>query len=543
MAPAPYSRVFVGIERIVAVSGSRVYILSSTTGDVIASHPNASSKEETCKQGPIVAAAVNEAFTYLLTVGETKMMQLWKLPQLDLINERELPKRPTGLAFTSNNQTILVSDKFGDVFSYSLEFTPPTTKPIPDEFSSHENPSDGKLVLGHASPLTAFLLSQDEKYIITADRDEHIRVSRYPQGYNIEMFCLGHCKYVSAIHLPAFSPDILISGGGDPDLKIWNWMAGECIGEVRIWESVEPFIAVKNIKGKRAEDGEGGEGSVTNKRKGKGKKKGDGRDDDEVNEQEGETVPDITEEKVLVVNKIASLQSKRKDFLLFSAVGATALFAFRYPKGSVENFDFGHPIIDFTVDQGGNIWVSLDTSLSTPGTESLRDDQLVRVIQIDENSKLSEVSHSQQNQGLLKSLNETCSNSDSPDKSLDFYADLKGMPKWSEPSSQTSADKEQDTKESSPSDTTTSTPTSKKTLAKRKELRMKNKLNVLAKMQSKTESEDNNTPMVPVSAAEKEKSGTVRPLADVEGTELEEDERETKRAKSGVPNGDAEMHS
>lgn len=117
------------------------------------------------------------------------------------------------------------------------------------------------------------------------------------------------------------------------------------------------------------------------------------------------------------------------------------------------------------------------------------------------------------------------------------------MPKWSEPSSQTSADKEQDTKESSPSDTTTSTPTSKKTLAKRKELRMKNKLNVLAKMQSKTESEDNNTPMILVSAAEKEKSGTVRPLADVEGAELEEDERETKRAKSGVPNGDAEMHS
>lgn len=64
-------------------------------------------------------------------------MQLWKLPQLDLINERcafghrffflpegitlyyrELPKRPTGLAFTSDNQTILVSDKFGDVFRY-----------------------------------------------------------------------------------------------------------------------------------------------------------------------------------------------------------------------------------------------------------------------------------------------------------------------------------------------------------------------------------------------------------------------------------------
>jgi tRNA (guanine-N(7)-)-methyltransferase subunit TRM82 len=51
------------------------------------------------------------------------------------------------------------------------------------------------LILGHASPLTTFLLTSDEKYIVTADRDEHIRVSWYPNGYNIEMYCLGHLKY------------------------------------------------------------------------------------------------------------------------------------------------------------------------------------------------------------------------------------------------------------------------------------------------------------------------------------------------------------
>ena len=64
-----------------------------------------------------------------------------------------------------------------------------------DALSSHENPSGGELILGHASPLNAFLLTNDEKYIVTADRDEHIRVSWYPKGYNIEMYCLGHLKY------------------------------------------------------------------------------------------------------------------------------------------------------------------------------------------------------------------------------------------------------------------------------------------------------------------------------------------------------------
>jgi tRNA (guanine-N(7)-)-methyltransferase subunit TRM82 len=79
--------------------------------------------------------------------------------------------------------------------SYPFIYVPLTVKQQRDALSSHENPSGGQLILGHASPLNAFLLTNDEKYIVTADRDEHIRVSWYPQGYNIEMYCLGHLKY------------------------------------------------------------------------------------------------------------------------------------------------------------------------------------------------------------------------------------------------------------------------------------------------------------------------------------------------------------
>ena len=70
--------------------------------------------------------------------------------------------------------------------------------------TAHENPSNGTLVLGHASLLTTFLLTSDEQYIITADRDEHIRVSWYPQGYNVEQYCLGHEKYVPFSFLLSF---------------------------------------------------------------------------------------------------------------------------------------------------------------------------------------------------------------------------------------------------------------------------------------------------------------------------------------------------
>jgi tRNA (guanine-N(7)-)-methyltransferase subunit TRM82 len=60
--------------------------------------------------------------------------------------------------------------------------------------ASHFNPSLGTLVLGHTSSLTTMLLTPDDQFLITADRDEHIRVSHYPKGYNIERFCMGHTK-------------------------------------------------------------------------------------------------------------------------------------------------------------------------------------------------------------------------------------------------------------------------------------------------------------------------------------------------------------
>lgn len=40
--------------------------------------------------------------------------------------------------------------------------------------------------------LTDILLSSDEKYVLTSDRDEKIRVTHYPKTYIIKNYCLGH---------------------------------------------------------------------------------------------------------------------------------------------------------------------------------------------------------------------------------------------------------------------------------------------------------------------------------------------------------------
>lgn len=100
----------------------------------------------------------------------------------------------TPVYFTCSNLSITYS-------SYPIHYLPDSPesaeqKAKKDAFASHENPSNGTLILGHASPLNFFVLTDDEKYVVTADRDEHVRVSRYPKGYIIEMYCLGHLKWV-----------------------------------------------------------------------------------------------------------------------------------------------------------------------------------------------------------------------------------------------------------------------------------------------------------------------------------------------------------
>lgn len=190
-----------------------------------------------------------------------------------------MPKRPCAVKVLPNNSTILVGDKFGDVYSLPLlvddtangnsdatstsEVTAPehkhvekkpfqpsaTTKTVHTQrnlraLAAQQNQKnltpkskeplafEHKLLLGHVSMLTDLAYGQQEvngkprKYIITADRDEHIRVTRGPpQSHIIEGYCLGHKDFVSKI-CPIPGTTLLLSGGGDDWIGVWDW--SEC---------------------------------------------------------------------------------------------------------------------------------------------------------------------------------------------------------------------------------------------------------------------------------------------------------------------------
>lgn len=110
-----------------------------------------------------------------------------------------------------------------------------------------------QLLLGHVSMLTDIALVEEcgRNYIITADRDEHIRVSRgIPQSHIIEAYCLGHSEFVSRLCLPKSANRLLISGGGDDDLFVWDWLSGDLLQKVNISSHVELVLRGSSGEGR-----------------------------------------------------------------------------------------------------------------------------------------------------------------------------------------------------------------------------------------------------------------------------------------------------
>ena len=219
-----------------------------------------------------------------------------------------MPKRPCSIALTTDEKTILCADKFGDVYALPFEnllaaaqstsgagqivetHAVPVEKPfIPaaNHFTIHTKTNKRallnqqnaatkvtekkvlafahQLLLGHVSLLTdlAYVTMpirdsdclRSRNYIITADRDEHIRVSRaLPQSHVIENYCLGHTSFVSKLCVPKWNTDILVSGGGDNYLLSWDWLAGKIVQKIDIAATLNNYRPVQDTASIASDD-------------------------------------------------------------------------------------------------------------------------------------------------------------------------------------------------------------------------------------------------------------------------------------------------
>lgn len=205
-----------------------------------------------------------------------------------------MPKRPNAVVIGPGSR-IISADKFGDV--YDLPLIPDEssaaatvvrrpaagshTKPAADELTVHskrnlaslqfqrqqaeaerqrlesgEPPKkehlkadvpdfELTLLLGHVSVVTSIVLGENQgrPVIITGDRDEHVRVSRYiPQAHVIEGFCHGHREFVNSLVIPGGRGNILISGGGDNELFIWNWQTNSLLSQTNVLSLAQEIV-------------------------------------------------------------------------------------------------------------------------------------------------------------------------------------------------------------------------------------------------------------------------------------------------------------
>ncbi|RIA94645.1 WD40-repeat-containing domain protein [Glomus cerebriforme] len=164
--------------------------------------------------------------TLLATSDENKILKVWNCDEWRLRNTRPVSKRAMAMAFNKDGSQIIIADKFGDVYSHPLD--PPEDK---------QNAST--LLLGHVSMVTDMVITPNNKYVITCDRDEHIRISRFPKGYNIESYCLGHKQFVSKLHILPWANDLLLSAGGDDFIALWDYVPGKLLQTLNIKEIIE----------------------------------------------------------------------------------------------------------------------------------------------------------------------------------------------------------------------------------------------------------------------------------------------------------------
>jgi tRNA (guanine-N(7)-)-methyltransferase subunit TRM82 len=193
-----------------------------------------------------------------------------------------MPKRLCSITMTPDEETIIAADKFGDVYSLplhasidhevSVETKNPaqTFQPSATEFTVHtkgnlealkqqreqkkvnprkEGPSfEHKLLLGHVSLLTDVEIAsvrQDSKqrlFLLTSDRDEHVRISRYPQAHIIHAYCMGFSDFVSKVCIVPGAPSYMVAGSGEPSLKVFDWQHGQLVSQVMLRDLLDDQI-------------------------------------------------------------------------------------------------------------------------------------------------------------------------------------------------------------------------------------------------------------------------------------------------------------
>ena len=178
----------------------------------------------------------------LCVVYADKAVRVFDVRTGNVVSTHVLPKRPVALTSASINEVgkvILIADKAAEVWGLDLPRLHSKVR-----------------MLGHtASIITDLRINDGCSILVTSDRDEKIRISRFPQTALIESYCLGHTSVVTSIDFISIkSRQLLVSTGWDYKIILWNHIQGEILAELILekdmtsWVEMDPQTAKKDVQ-------------------------------------------------------------------------------------------------------------------------------------------------------------------------------------------------------------------------------------------------------------------------------------------------------
>jgi len=210
-------------------------VLNGTNGDAKngdAKHDDSKSDKTAGKNGdakPDGIVCIGVSGDYMAVCSERKELTVFHKQKP--VSRCTLTRKASKLCFAADH--VIIADKNGDVYKFNFK-------------QSQSETNKAELVLGHLSMLLDVALTPDNKHILTADRDEKIRVSQFPNGYNITNFCLGHADFVTSISL--LNSELLLSGSGDGTLRVWKFLEGVQIASREVHQDVDVRISRKHAE-------------------------------------------------------------------------------------------------------------------------------------------------------------------------------------------------------------------------------------------------------------------------------------------------------
>ncbi|RLN93522.1 hypothetical protein BBJ28_00019035 [Nothophytophthora sp. Chile5] len=193
----------------------------------------------------------SSSFALLLLVDERRLVYYeldCSAATLELRSSRAVPRSATcmavghlDLATGERKYVVIVGQKTGEAVAV----------PFPDVSR------DLKTLLGHTtSMVTHIAVNHDSSLLLTADRDEKVRVSRFPNAAIIESYCLGHAASLTKLACSVVTPGLVVSTSMDNTLKLWEMASGTLLASQPLLPDVQVAVEPTD-KTETEEDGAG----------------------------------------------------------------------------------------------------------------------------------------------------------------------------------------------------------------------------------------------------------------------------------------------